>query len=758
MDKTLAEILKESGLGKTESNVTKLDTSKVNVPSGSTLNGLLVTKPDGTTVYIPINNDGSFTSTDTFPAGTNFKPISAASGETISVVTVNGNKIPVAKNGTPTWADVKDAAQKNGIDLSKPVPAGYTFTGDYKKSGNTVNDGDAVTASDTITPVFTKPAAFTVGGKPVNLGDITYPDTGKKLSDILSGAGLTNNTPDSKDIPTGQKFDHWKVTLPDGTEKHISATAAATTDIPAGATIAPVFIDLSKKSITFKLQNAKSDSLGDVTITVDSTVSAQTWAEIKTAGGTKITSPKAPAGYTFVKWQQSGSDVADGTSYSENAIFTAVFEKTLSYTFNYGAGDKPVSYKVTYPATTNSKTLKDIFNSIYSQNQTEIKALIKANYSNIEEAKIDQSAFENGKTFAPQVGKAFAGWTVTYAGSSKIVKASEISGAGDFLSGTSVTANWTTITRIALPGGESIDTTKFEGGYMDAVAIDDFYVGNTEITRGQWKAVMHDGTKWIHKDGETQWTRANNTADSGNMNMPMNQISWYDAIIYCNRLSTLQGRTPYYYFEYNGETYKGDAFISKLDEIYNPTYGNNARNQTTVNLWASIKIKHDEDTKKPGYRLLTADYWRYAAHGGNENPYPVYSGTTSTTVGYNTEGLNSVAWYKATGGMHEVGMKGGDSPMRDMTGNVSEWCEDEYANYTRLYIGGAYDTDSQYVASLKIDAVKSPTGDAKAAMLNPKNTNYPTSSALTGNNANYAAGSTGDRGSQGMRIMVPIAK
>lgn len=76
-------------------------------------------------------------------------------------------------------------------------------------------------------------------------------------------------------------------------------------------------------------------------------------------------------------------------------------------------------------------------------------------------------------------------------------------------------------------------------GPVHAVSVSAFDIAKTEVTQGQWKAVM-DGKNPSHC-----------FAGGCDEALPVQQISWYDAIEFLNRLSTSEGKTPCY--EVKGE-------------------------------------------------------------------------------------------------------------------------------------------------------------------------------------------------------------
>ena len=76
------------------------------------------------------------------------------------------------------------------------------------------------------------------------------------------------------------------------------------------------------------------------------------------------------------------------------------------------------------------------------------------------------------------------------------------------------------------------------------------------------------------------------------------------------------------------------------------------------------------------YRLPTEAEWEFAAKGGNMSKGYEYSGSNS---------INSVAWYRENSGEipHSVGQKSSNElGLYDMSGNVEEWCQDWYGDYS----------------------------------------------------------------------------
>ena len=137
---------------------------------------------------------------------------------------------------------------------------------------------------------------------------------------------------------------------------------------------------------------------------------------------------------------------------------------------------------------------------------------------------------------------------------------------------------------------------------------------------------------------------------------PAYNVSWNDAIVYCNKRSIAEGLTPCY----------------SIYESTNPTD------------WGAIPTSFDSDWDEVtcdfnanGYRLPTEAEWELSAREVNATN----SGQTKYSGG---DSCWDVAWYKENSGgkTHEVKKKIPNKFfMYDLTGNVREWCWDCYSDY-----------------------------------------------------------------------------
>ncbi|MBR5532485.1 MAG: SUMF1/EgtB/PvdO family nonheme iron enzyme [Bacteroidales bacterium] len=143
-------------------------------------------------------------------------------------------------------------------------------------------------------------------------------------------------------------------------------------------------------------------------------------------------------------------------------------------------------------------------------------------------------------------------------------------------------------------------------GYKDEspateLSINSYYIGCFEVTQKQWNIIM-EGNDLNNEEGD----------------LPINNVSWYDANSFCNKLSLLTGKN---------------------------------------------------------YQLPTEEQWEYAARGGIKSNICRYSGDDNIdkVAWYNSNSQKKV---------HIVGSKKpNELGVYDMSGNLYEWCSDTYRSY-----------------------------------------------------------------------------
>lgn len=195
---------------------------------------------------------------------------------------------------------------------------------------------------------------------------------------------------------------------------------------------------------------------------------------------------------------------------------------------------------------------------------------------------------------------------------------------------------------IALPAGE-ITLAGRGAARSSTVSLSPYRIGAVPVTQALYARVT--GRRPSLTDGAS---------------LPVEQVSWCDAVQFCNTLSRLDGHTPAYRFDAG----------SGADGVRC-------------------------DVTADGYRLPTEAEWEHACRAG------------TTTARYGE--LDDIAWYRGNSAerIHQVAGKRPNAwGLHDMLGNVWEWCWDvleaaDHPGYRVLRGGGWFDEPWSCRASVR---------------------------------------------------------
>ena len=207
------------------------------------------------------------------------------------------------------------------------------------------------------------------------------------------------------------------------------------------------------------------------------------------------------------------------------------------------------------------------------------------------------------------------------------------------------------------------------------VTVSSFYMSKYQVTQKEYKDIMGNNPSFFVGD-----------------NLPVESVSWYDAIEYCNKRSIKEKLTPAY------------------------TIVKDKKDPNNESGYDDVKWIVAWNKKANGYRLPTEAEWEYACRAGTTTPFSTGNNITTDQANYDgnrpyNNNAEGVYREKTT----PVGtLRSNPWGLYDMHGNVYEWCWDWGEDYSkadqtnpdgavsgsfRVVRGGSWSRDASYLRS-----------------------------------------------------------
>jgi formylglycine-generating enzyme required for sulfatase activity len=192
-------------------------------------------------------------------------------------------------------------------------------------------------------------------------------------------------------------------------------------------------------------------------------------------------------------------------------------------------------------------------------------------------------------------------------------------------------------------GSPASEPERMKNEVPHRVTVSSFYMSRYEVTQREWQEVMGNNPSYFKGD-----------------NLPVETVSWYDVVEYCNKRSEREGLTSAYTID---KSRWDNDNTSENDDVH------------WMVLW---------NRNANGYRLPTAAEWEYACRAGTVTPFHTGNNITTTQANYNgnhpynngPKGVDrGMTWAVGSGVPNAWGLY-------DMHGNVWEWCWDWYEDHS----------------------------------------------------------------------------